>query len=133
MRTNIVLIQEKENMWFSGSLDFSGITSMGNTKEEARKNLELVISDMLLHKELSLDKINTVDEETYVKNLYEKDIKFLLSDIDVDDFLFIKDASKSERTNVSIKHGYKVLAKKRNINISQFINEKLSEKLEVKF
>ncbi|MCK5867416.1 MAG: hypothetical protein KAG14_03375, partial [Mycoplasmataceae bacterium] len=126
-------VQEKENMWFSGSLDFDGITSMGSTKEEARKNLELVISDMLLHKELSLDKVNTVDEETYIKNLYEKDIKFLLSDIDINDFLFIKDASKAERTNVSIKHGYKVLAKKHNINISQFINEKLSEKLEVKF
>ena len=135
MRTLIVLVQEKKNLWFAGSLQFDGVTSMGKTKEEARKNLEYVIGDMLMHGELYINS-KELNEDKYIKEIYGKsfsEIKAILSDIDIKEYLNIKDPSTSVRTNISIKKGYKVLAKERKINISEFVNKALSKKLGVEF
>ena len=135
MRTPIVLLKEKNDLWFAGSLQFNQVTSMGKTKEEARRNLELVIADMLLHKELDINS-KAIDEEKYIKEIYDKsfsEIKAILSDIDIKDYLNIQKPHESVRTNISIKRGYKVLAKEKGINISELVNKTLSKKLGVKF
>ena len=133
MRSNIVIVQERKDMWFSGSLDFNGVTSMGTTKEEARKNIELVLIDMLLHKEINIADANNYDDAVYVKSLYDKKMKYVLSDIDLKDYIGIESPEKSVRTNVSIKKGYKVLAKAKGIKISDVLNRALSRELDVTF
>ena len=133
MRSNIVIVQEREDMWFSGSLDFDGVTSMGNTKEEARENIELILIDMLLHKEINMSEAKNTDDEKYIKSIYDKKMKYVLSDIDLKDYIGIDSPEKSVRTNVSIKKGYKVLAKAKGIRISDVLNKALSKELKVTF
>lgn len=134
-----VLIKEKEG-WLAFSLTHKGIHTEGKTAFEAKDKFKELFFDLLTHEEIEdFQKLqDNIDPFKFVKEMYGKDydkevLMVMLAELDLKDYLNITDASKSERTNVSIKKGYKVIAKMRGINISDFLNKALSKELNVKY
>lgn len=141
--TEQIIFTKEKTGWAAFCMHYPGIVSQGDTLEEAKMNIKNTFFDILAHGELEnfenkKSQKSFDDPYEFIKEIYGDDFdKYVfmtvLYDLDLKDYLQIDDANKSERTNVSIKKGYKILAKMNGINISDFLNKSLSKELGVKF
>ena len=141
MNFTVVNMKLKDGRFMSSLYGKGSIFAIGKDFNESSDYLESMLSEIILmnakgegvfeHKDISPE---YVDMNKVIKD-YEKDADgtMFVSVIKIDEKVLLSDVLKTERTNVSIKKAYKIIAKKKGINISEFVNQKLKKELKVSF
>lgn len=137
-----IINYKTENYWWAALYDKETIFATGKTIKEANDNLESVISTLVLAD--ADDGVNTFDFKPTSPELismqrviefYQKEIigQPIVTIYELNKQNILENDLKTERTNVTVVKLYKKLAKKRGINISEFLNQKLKEELKLSF
>lgn len=118
------------------------IYAIANNITKANEALEDIIHNLIIGEiKDGLKPLNLKEETINVKQI-EKANSYhelqsgpeqILAFLNINKAEIINNAFKSERTNVTIKTAYKVIAKKRGINISEFLNAQLKQTLNLDY